>query len=97
MLKRNFNHKFDNILQSKTIMLNKLNTFDTQFHRILQNKSNQLENLKNSFQLSNPENREKFGFVEITHNNKKILLNELKKGDNVELSNTKYKLLAKII
>jgi exodeoxyribonuclease VII large subunit len=60
-------------------------------------KENELESLKQSFDLSNPEKREKRGFVEITKNNQKVELDKLQKNDNVELSNTKTKLLAKIL
>jgi len=95
--KEEFNKKIENIIYSKNIMLNRLENFDAQIERVLKNKQNELRNLQNSFELSNPQKREKFGFVEITKNKQKVDLAELKKDDVINISNTKIKLDAKII
>ena len=78
-------------------MLNRINEFDSKINKILQNKQNQIEQLKQSFELANPQKREKAGFVEITKDGKKINFENLKKSDIIELSNTKKKLLAEIL
>jgi len=92
-----FNNKIENLLKKKTILLEELDDFDYKLKLMFSKKENELESLKQSFELSNPEKREKRGFVEITKNNQKVELDKLQKNDNVELSNTKTKLLAKIL
>jgi len=95
--KEEFNQKIENIIYSKNIMLNRLQQFDEKIEKILKNKESEINNLKNSFEILNPKKREKYGFVEISKNNKKVNLDQLNSGDNVELSNTTKKLLAKIL
>ena len=63
---------------------------------IFKYKSQKLINLKNNFEVLNPKNKERYGFVEITKNNKKIGLDSLNKGDIVVLSDTKNRLKAEI-
>ncbi|NPA54843.1 MAG: exodeoxyribonuclease VII large subunit [Epsilonproteobacteria bacterium] len=92
-----FNQKMDNILLSKRLLLDKLRLFDDQLENILTKKSSQLEQLQNAYRLANPQNREKFGFVEITKDNTKVDITTLKKGDKAQISNTKAKVDVEVI
>ena len=95
--KEQFNQKIENLIDNKNIMLNRLQEFEIKIKQIVNKKENEIENLKKNFELSNPKNREKYGFVEITQNDKKIDLTNLKKDDIINISNTIKKLDAKIL
>ena len=94
--KEDFNNKMGNLLTKKEIELKKFNQFDNKLTSVLYNKENELNNLKNSFELSNPKKREKYGFAEITKDDKKIDISILKIDDIINISNTKIKLKAQI-
>ena len=95
--KEEFNQKIENIINIKQIELSRLNEFDNKIERILNNKQTLLQNLKKSFEILNPENRDKEGFAQIRKNGKNIKLEELKKDDIIELNNTKTFLKAQIL
>jgi exodeoxyribonuclease VII large subunit len=79
-------------------MLNDMQkTFQQQISYLISKKENELNNLKYQYNLNNPEKKEKKGFVEITKNGKRVLLNELKKDDVIKLNNTKIQKNAIII
>lgn len=63
----------------------------------LQINSNILENLKSNYNLNNPINRQKEGFVELSKNKKLINLNSLKVDDIVELQSIDMLAECKII
>ena len=57
-----------------------------------------VEKLKKSFELLNPENREKFGYVELTnYKGTKIDIVDLKLKDKVFISNTKRKIEVEVL
>ena len=94
--KAEFDNKIENIFRVKELQLRKIDNFDMQIKNILSNKENMLNNLKNSFEMLNPKNREKYGFAEITKDNKRVDLVDLKIDDIIEISNTKRRLKAQI-
>jgi exodeoxyribonuclease VII large subunit len=90
LIKMQFNNKITSIIERNVIMLNSMQkNFEQQIIYLINKKENELNNLKNQYILNNPEKKEKKGFVEITKNGKKVLLNELKKGDIIKLNDTK--------
>ncbi len=90
LIKMQFNNKISSIIERNVIMLNSMQkNFEQQIIYLINKKENELNNLKNQYILNNPEKKEKKGFVEITKNGKKVLLNELKKGDIIKLNDTK--------
>ena len=92
LIKVQFNNKITSITDRKKIMLSNVRKdFNNQMNYFFNQKFNDLNNLKTQFKLNNPEKKSKKGFVQITKNHKKVLLNELKKGDLIELSDTKTK------
>jgi exodeoxyribonuclease VII large subunit len=85
-----FKNKISSIIDRNMIMLNDVQkTFQQQISYLINKKENELNNLKNQYNLNNPEKKEKKGFVEISKNGKRVLLNELKKGDIIKLNDTK--------
>jgi exodeoxyribonuclease VII large subunit len=89
-IKAQFNYKINLIIERKNIMLREMRkNINQQIKYLINKKENELNNLKNQFCLNNPEKKEKKGFVEITKNSKRVLLNELKKGDIIKLNDTK--------
>jgi exodeoxyribonuclease VII large subunit len=90
LIKMQFNNKISSTIERNVIMLNSMQkNFEQQIIYLINKKENELNNLKNQYILNNPEKKEKKGFVEITQNGKRVLLNELKKGDIIKLNNTK--------
>ena len=87
LIKVQFNSKIESITNRKKIMLNDIRkNFNNQINYFFNQKFNNLNNLKNQFKLNNPEKKSKKGFVQITKNHKKVLLNELKNGDLIKLN-----------
>jgi len=92
LFKIQFQNKIDSILNRNKIMLSSLiRELNQKESYLLKQKEQQLNNLQNAYKLNNPQNRAKKGFVELTENGKKVSLNELKKGDIIELSDTESK------
>jgi exodeoxyribonuclease VII large subunit len=90
LIKMQFKNKISSIIDRNMIMLNDVQkTFQQQISYLINKKENELNNLKNQYNLNNPEKKEKKGFVEISKNGKRVLLNELKKGDIIKLNDTK--------
>jgi len=98
LVKMQFKNKISSIIDRNIIMLNDMQkTFQQQISYLISKKENELNNLKYQYNLNNPEKKEKKGFVEITKNGKRVLLNELKKDDVIKLNNTKIQKNAIII
>jgi exodeoxyribonuclease VII large subunit len=90
LIKMQFNNKISSTIERNVIMLNSMQkNFEQQIIYLINKKENELNNLKNQYNLNNPEKKEKKGFVEISKNGKRVLLNELKKGDIIKLNDTK--------
>jgi exodeoxyribonuclease VII large subunit len=90
LIKMQFNNKISSIIERNVIMLNSMQkNFEQQIIYLINKKENELNNLKNQYNLNNPKKKEKKGFVEISKNGKRVLLNELKKGDIIKLNDTK--------
>ncbi|RXJ86789.1 exodeoxyribonuclease VII large subunit [Arcobacter sp. CECT 8985] len=83
-----------NLIASEIKML-KL-SFENRFSNILNNCQNSVNLLKNSFEISNPKNRDKKGFVQISKDDKLIELNSVKSGDAISLQTPEYIATAKI-
>jgi len=92
LIKAQFKNRISSIIDRKVIMLSGMKKeLNQKTEFLLTKKYQELNNIKNQYILNNPQNRSKKGFVELTENGKKVLLNELKKGDIVELSDTETK------
>ena len=88
-LKEIINNKI-NSYQKELIPL--FNMLDSAIGLQLKQKSNNLSNLKERLLFSNPQNRVKDGFVEVTKNGKRVDICKVKKGDSITLVNSKCKL-----
>jgi exodeoxyribonuclease VII large subunit len=75
-------------LQSNLVLSKQ--TFQTNFFQHLSNKSNEIELLRNSYNMNHPKKKEKSGFVQISRNNKIINLENLEVGDEISLQTPKY-------
>lgn len=70
--------------------------YKNNFLNIINICQNKINNIKNSFELNNPEKKEKNGFVQLSKNNKITNLDDLKQNDVISLQTPKYKALAEI-
>lgn len=59
-------------------------------HQRFLSYQSEIDLLKSNFLLNSPDKKDKRGFVQISKNNKIISLEELKKGDKLELQTPKY-------
>ncbi len=64
---------------------------------LIDRKENMLDTLNKHFEILNPKNKEKRGFVEIIKENKRVGIEQLKKNDIITLSNLEYKKDAKVL
>jgi exodeoxyribonuclease VII large subunit len=71
-------------------------SFENRFSNIIISSQNSLNMLKNSFELSNPKNKDKKGFVQLSKDEKIIDLESLKIDDIVSLQTPEYIATAKI-
>jgi exodeoxyribonuclease VII large subunit len=98
LIKAQFKNRISSIIDKKVIILNGMKKeLNQKTEFLLTKKYQELNNIKNQYMLNNPAKKEKKGFVEITKNGKKVLLNELKKDDKIELTDANNKKNAIII
>ena len=65
------------------------NRFENSINLILRKKEASLKLLQEQFELNNPKNKIKDGFVEVTKNGKRVNICQVKKGDKLKLTNQK--------
>jgi exodeoxyribonuclease VII large subunit len=98
LIKAQFKNRISSIIDKKVIILNGMKKeLNQKTEFLLTKKYQELNNIKNQYMLNNPVKKEKKGFVEITKNGKKVLLDELKKDDKIELTDANNKKNAIII
>jgi exodeoxyribonuclease VII large subunit len=64
---------------------------------LINRKENMLETLNKHFEILNPKNKEKRGFVEIIKDNKRVGIEQLKKNDIITLVSLEYKKEVKVL
>jgi exodeoxyribonuclease VII large subunit len=64
---------------------------------LINRKENILETLNKHFEILNPKNKEKRGFVEIIKDNKRVGIEQLKKNDIITLVSLEYKKEVKVL
>ena len=79
-------HKLQ-IMQSTIVPLRV--RFENNINLILRKKEANLKLLQKQFELNNPKNRIKDGFVEVTKNGKRVNICQVSKGDKLKLTNQK--------
>lgn len=77
----------------KQLKLQYRNNFD----HILKVKMNNLNILKNSFELNHPNKKDKKGFVQISHNNKIVNISDIEVDDIVSLQNSEFELECSVL
>ncbi|MEA3554277.1 MAG: exodeoxyribonuclease VII large subunit [Campylobacterota bacterium] len=71
--------------------------YKNSFEHILNVKTQNINILKNNYELNHPNKKDKKGFVQISHNNKVINISELDVEDIVSLQNSSFELECKIL
>ncbi|RXJ57526.1 exodeoxyribonuclease VII large subunit [Candidatus Marinarcus aquaticus] len=71
--------------------------FNQAFSQQLQNRFNDVEFLKNSFELNHPDKRIKKGYVQVTKENKIIALEDVKIDDVIDLQSTHKIVRSKVL
>lgn len=71
--------------------------FNQAFSQQLQNRFNDVEFLKNSFELNHPDKRIKKGYVQVTQENKIIALEDVKIDDVIDLQSTHKIVRSKVL
>ena len=71
--------------------------FNSIYSQILKVKKDDIERIKNSFFLNNPEKKDKKGFVQLTKDNKIIDINTLKLKDIISLESSKTVVKCEVI
>jgi len=64
---------------------------------ILKRKATELEGVKNIFTQNNPSLRDKKGFAQVVKSGKSVDLETLESGDEIELFNSKVKIISKVV
>lgn len=96
-IKLELKNKIENILDKKADSILKIDELKYSLERVILNKERNIIMLNDAYKRVNPKNRELDGFAELTKDNKKINLQNLKKDDIFELSNTKVVIKAKVV
>ena len=84
LLKYALHNSFATFISKKTNYTKE--ELDSKFYIFLNNKYQNIENLKLLLNARDPKNQHKKGYAQITINNKILSLNEVKKGDTITLS-----------